>query len=47
MTRRTRVEPFASRSTAPTDVWQKKKQREIVRTKGEQGSGVDGLVRHR
>jgi hypothetical protein len=40
------VEPFASRSTAPTDVWQNTKQREIVRTEGEERHGVDGLVRH-
>jgi hypothetical protein len=43
---RLRVEPFAGRSTAPTGVGRETDLREFVRTEGEEGNGVDGLVRH-
>jgi hypothetical protein len=42
---RLRVEPFAGRSTARNDVWQNTELREFVRAEGEEGHGVDGLIR--
>jgi hypothetical protein len=42
----TGIETFAGRSTARAGVGQETEQREIVRTKGEEGNGVDWLVRH-
>jgi hypothetical protein len=41
----TGIETFAGRSTARAGVGQETEQREIVRTEGEAGHGVDGLVR--
>jgi hypothetical protein len=46
ITTKTRTEPFISPWTAPADIGQQAEQSEIVRTKGEKGNGVDGLVRH-
>jgi hypothetical protein len=40
------IETFVGGSTAPADIGQQTEQREIVRTKGEQGNGVDGPVGH-
>jgi len=45
ITTTTRAEPFAGRSTARAGVGQQTEQREIVRTEGEEGHGVDGLAR--
>jgi hypothetical protein len=42
----TRTEPFISPWTAPADIGQQTEQSEIVRPEGEEGNGVDGLVRH-
>jgi hypothetical protein len=42
----TGIETFAGRSTARAGVGQETEQGEIVRTKGEEGHGIDGLVRH-
>ena len=40
------IETFAGRSTARAGVGQETEQREIVRTEGEEGHGVDGSVGH-
>jgi hypothetical protein len=45
ITTKTRAEPLAGRSTARAGVRQQMEQREIVRAKGDEGHGVDGLVR--
>jgi hypothetical protein len=47
MTTKTRFEPFASRSTAPTGVDHESEQRGIVLTEGEERQGFDGPVGHR
>jgi hypothetical protein len=46
ITTKTRTEPFINPWTAPADIDQQTEQSEIVRTEGEEGNGVDGLVRH-
>jgi hypothetical protein len=46
ITTKTRTEPFISPWTAPADIGQQTEQSEIVRTEGEEGNGVDRLVRH-
>jgi hypothetical protein len=43
-TTKTRAEPFASRSTAPTGVGRNSEQCGIVRTEGEERHGVDEPV---
>jgi hypothetical protein len=45
MTAKTGVEPFAGPSAARGNVRQTTEQRGIVRTEGEEGHGIDGLVR--
>ena len=45
MTTKTRVEPSVSRSTAPTGVGRETDLREFVRAEGEEGHGVNGLIR--
>jgi hypothetical protein len=42
---KTRVEPLVGRSTAPTGVGRETELREFVRAEGEEGHGVDGLIR--
>ena len=41
----TGTETFAGRSTARAGVGQETEQREMVRTEGDEGHGVDGPVR--
>ena len=42
----TGTETFAERSTARAGVGQETEQREMVRTEGDEGHGVDGPVGH-